>query len=29
MDDCILKPFEPKELFRKITEYTFKYKVLT
>lgn len=28
MDDCILKPFEPKELFRKITEYTFKYKVL-
>lgn len=29
MDDCILKPFEPKELFRKITEYTFNYKVLT
>lgn len=29
MDDCILKPFEPKELFEKITEYTFKYKVLT
>ena len=28
MDDCILKPFEPKELYRKITEYTFKYKVL-
>ena len=28
MDDCIIKPFEPKELFRKITEYTFKYKVL-
>ncbi len=29
MDDCILKPFEPKELFEKITEYTFKYRVLT
>jgi len=28
MDDCILKPFEPKELFKKITEYTFKYRVL-
>ena len=29
MDDCILKPFEPKDLFQKITEYTFKYKVLS
>ena len=28
MDDCIIKPFEPKDLFNKITEYTFKYKEL-
>ncbi|MEM6317879.1 MAG: response regulator [Bacteroidota bacterium] len=28
MDDCIIKPFEPKELYQKITEYTFNYKVL-
>jgi CheY-like chemotaxis protein len=28
MDDCIIKPFEPKELFRKITEHTFNHKIL-
>ena len=28
MDDCILKPFEPKELFRKINKYTYINKVL-